>query len=108
MTGLEDQRFPVETEMQPQSGIIEERLGVIIVDGQRCEIWVRSEPDDGGTWHNALLFRRDGRAAAREALIAGVEWHVPPGIALDRARELGEHEQMALFKRALAPRPPLL
>jgi hypothetical protein len=94
--------------MDPFNGIIEERLGIIIVDGQRCEMWVRSEPDEDGTWHNALLFRRDGRAASREALIAGVAWHVPPGIALDRARELGEQEQIALFKRALTPRPPLL
>jgi hypothetical protein len=90
------------------SGVIEERLGAIIVDGQRCEMWVRSEPDDDGTWHNALLFRRTGRPGTREALIAGVEWHVPPGIALERALELGEQEHMALFKRALAPRPPLL
>jgi hypothetical protein len=94
--------------MDPYNGIIEERLGAIIVDGQRCEIWVRSQPDEDGTWHNALLFRRDGRTTGREALIAGVAWHVPPGIALDRARELGEQEQIALFKRALTPRPPLL
>lgn len=87
---------------------IEEQLGIIIVDGQRCEVWVRSEPDDDGTWHNALLFRRDGRTTAREVMITGVEWHVPPGIALERARELGEREQMALFQRALRPRPPLL
>jgi hypothetical protein len=91
-----------------ESGIIEEKLGPIFVDGQRCEIWVRSQPDDDGTWHNALLFRRDGRPAGREALIAGVEWHVPPGIALARAQELQEQEQIALFRRALAPRPPLL
>jgi hypothetical protein len=87
---------------------IEEQLGIIIVDGQRCEVWVRSEPDDDGTWHNALLFRRDGRTTAREVMITGVEWHVPPGIALERARELGEREQIALFQRALRPRPPLL
>jgi hypothetical protein len=93
---------------EPQTGIIEEKLGAIIVDGQRCEIWVRSQPDDDGTWHNALLFRRAGRAAQHDPLIAGVGWHVPPGIALSRARELGEHEQIALFQRALAPRPPLL
>lgn len=89
-------------------GVIEEQLGAIIVDGQRCDIWVRSEPDDDGTWHNALLFRRSSRVASRDELVAGVEWHVPPGIALDRARELGEQEQIALFKRALSPRPPLL
>ena len=88
---------------------IEEQLGIIMVDGQRCEVWVRSEPDADGTWHNALLFRRAGaRAAAREVLITGVEWHVPPGIALERARELGDNEQAALFRRALQPRTPLL
>jgi hypothetical protein len=94
--------------LQPESGIIEEKLGAIIVDGQRCEVWVRSEPDADGTWHNALLFRRRGRAAGRELLITGVSWHLPPGIALDRARELAEQEQIALFRRALAPRSPLL
>jgi hypothetical protein len=95
-------------EQYPAAGIIEERLGAIIVDGQRCEIWVRSQPDDDGTWHNALLFRRAGRATRNEALIAGVGWHVPPGIALQRAQELEEQEQLALFRRALAPRPPLV
>jgi len=90
------------------AGSIEEQLGVIIIDGQRCEVWVRSEPDDDGTWHNALLFKRDGRVTGRETLITGVEWHVPPGIALERARELGEREQLALFERALRPRPPIL
>jgi hypothetical protein len=95
-------------EQYPSPGIVEERLGAIIVDGQRCEIWVRSQPDDDGTWHNALLFRRAGRATVREALIAGVSWHVPPGIALKRAQELGEQEQMALFRKAMEPRPPLL
>lgn len=93
---------------QPQPDIIEEPLGAIIVDGQRCDIWVRSQPDEDGTWHNALLFRRGGRAPTGEALLAGVSWHLPPGIALERARELGEQEQIALFRRALEPRPPLL
>jgi hypothetical protein len=93
---------------QQPTDIIEERLGAIIVDGQRCEIFVRSQPDDDGIWHNALLFRRDGRLTGRESLVAGVGWHVPPGIALERARELEEQEQAALFRRALAPRPPLL
>ena len=88
---------------------IEEHLGIIMVDGQRCEVWVRSEPDNDGTWHNALLFRRaGGRAPAHEVLITGVEWHVPPGIALRRARELGENEQAVLFRRALLPRTPLV
>jgi hypothetical protein len=87
---------------------IEEQLGLIFVEGQRYQVWVRSEPDQDGTWHNALLFRRDGRAAAHETMITGVEWHVPPGIALQRALELDENEQLSLFQRALRPRPPLL
>jgi hypothetical protein len=86
---------------------IEEQLDVIFIEGQRYQIWVRSEPDADGTWHNALVFRRDGRAGTRESLWTGVEWHVPPGVALDRARELGENEQLALFHRALRPRPML-
>ncbi|HET9984729.1 MAG TPA: hypothetical protein VFQ38_14125 [Longimicrobiales bacterium] len=87
---------------------IEERLGVLIVEGQRHDIWVRSEADDDGTWHNALLFRRGGKLGPAEALVAGVGWHVPPGIALERALELGEKEQLELFYRALRPRPPIV
>ena len=87
---------------------IEEHLGAIIVDGQRCEVWVRTEPDDDGTWHNALIFRREGRVSGREILITGVGWHVPPGVALQRAQELEEEEQIALFQRALRPRPPVV
>jgi hypothetical protein len=87
---------------------IEEELGIMIVDGQRTSVWVRSEPDDDGTWHNALIFRRSGKLAAGEPLVTGLEWHVPPGIALKRAQELGEKDQMELFLRALRPRPPLL
>lgn len=86
---------------------IEEQLGVMFVDGQRYQIWVRSEPDQDGTWHNALLFRRDGRAGAREVLITGMSWHVPPGIALQRAQELDENEHLSLFQTALRPRPML-
>ena len=87
---------------------IEEQLGLMFVEGQRYQIWVRSEPDNEGTWHNALLFRRDGRVGSHELLMTGVEWHVPPGIALTRARELDENEQISLFRKALRPRPPLL
>jgi hypothetical protein len=46
--------------------------------------------------------------AGRELLITGVEWHVPPGIALRRAQELDEEEHIALFRRALRPRPPVV
>jgi len=90
------------------AGGMEERLGAIVVDGQRCEVWVRSEADEGGTWHNALIFRRSARAEVRDAFVTGVEWHLPPGVALQRARELNEQEQVALFQRALRPRQPLL
>lgn len=87
---------------------IEEQLGIILVDGQRCEVWVQSRPDDDGTWHNALLFRRAGaRVTARDTLITGVEWHVPPGIALARALKLDDNEQIALFRRAMRPREPV-
>ena len=87
---------------------IEEHLAIIVVDGQRCEVWVRSEPDSEGIWHNALLFRRaGGRASSHETLSTGLEWHVPPGIALLRARELGENELAALFRRTQRPRSPL-
>jgi hypothetical protein len=87
---------------------IEEQLGIMIVDGQRTEISVRSEPDDDGTWHNALIFRRAGKSSSTEPLVTGLEWHVPPGIALARAQQLGDKEQLELFYRALRPRPPLL
>ena len=86
---------------------IEERLGTLIIEGQRQEVWVRSTPDTDGTWHNALLFRRDGKLSSLGAVTAGVDWHVPPGIALARARELQEQEQIQLFQRAQKPRPPL-
>jgi hypothetical protein len=87
---------------------VEERLGTLIIEGQRQEVWVRSTPDADGTWHNALLFRRDGKLSAPESSVAGVDWHVPPGIALMRAQELGETEQLRMFERAQRPRPPLI
>jgi len=93
--------------MDPLDQAIEAPLGAIIVEGQRCQLWVRSEPDDGGTWHNAVLFRRDGKLSPAETLIAGVEWHLPPGLALERARALREPERLELYQRALRPRPPL-
>jgi hypothetical protein len=93
--------------IQHPDGSIEERLGILIVDGQRREVWVRSQPDEDGTWHNALVFRRDGKLGAGEVLVTGIDWHVPPGIALQRAGELDEKDQIELFRRALRPRPPL-
>jgi len=93
---------------EPSPGVIEERLGTMIVDGQRCEVWVRSEPDPDGTWHNALLFKRENRGAPTGTVLTGVAWHLPPGIALQRAQELGEKERIVLFHRALRPRPPFM
>ncbi len=86
---------------------VEERLGTLIIEGQRQEVWVRSTPDTDGTWHNALLFRRGGKLSPPEPIVAGVDWHVPPGIALERAQELAQREQIQLFQRAQRPRPPL-
>jgi len=71
-------------------------------------MWVRSEPDADGIWHNALVFRRNGRALSRDALVTGCEWHLPPGIALQRAQELDENDRIALFRRALESRAPLI
>lgn len=87
---------------------IEEQVGLMFAEGQRYQVWVRSEPDNEGTWHNALLFRRDGRVGSLETLMTGVEWHLPPGIALARALEMDENEQLSYFRKALRPRPPLL
>ncbi len=86
---------------------VEERLGSLIIEGQRQEVFVRSTPDTDGTWHNALLFRRDGKLSAPVAIMAGVDWHVPPGIALQRAQSLEERDQIQLFQRAQKPKPPL-
>ena len=90
------------------SPVIEEQVGIMFVEGQRYQVWVRSEPDNDGTWHNALVFERDGRMGSRDLLITGVGWHLPPGVALERAKELDENEQISLFRRALNPRTPLM
>lgn len=101
---LDSGRTPVDSAYPA----IEERLGTLIIEGQRQEVWVRSTPDTDGTWHNALLFKRDGKLSAAQPVAAGVDWHVPPGIALRRARTLGEKEQITLFQKAIRPRPPLI
>ncbi len=93
--------------MDPVDHAVEAPLGAIIVEGQRCQLWLRSEPDDQGTWHNAVLFRRDGKLSPGEVLAAGLDWHQPPDLALERARALSELERLELYQRALRPRPPL-
>jgi hypothetical protein len=94
--------------MQQPLRTVEEPIGTMIVDGQRCEVSVRSQPDDEGVWHNALIFRRDGRVAGTDELVTGVEWHLPPGVAMERAREMPDKDRLELFQRALRPRPPLI
>ena len=94
--------------MLPQSQIaIEELVTVIFLDGQRCEVFVRTHPDLDGTWHNVLLFRRGGRVQAREFAITGMDWHVTPDLALLHAQRLSEVELKVLLERALRTRPPL-
>lgn len=93
--------------MQNAYPAVEERLGSLIIEGQRQEVFVRSTPDPEGTWHNAILFRRDGKLSAPEAVAAGVDWHVPPGVALQKARKLPEHDQVQLFRQAQRPQAPL-
>lgn len=93
--------------MDPVDRAVQAPLGAIIVEGQRCQLWLRSEPDDDGAWHNALLFRRDGKLSAGEVLAAGLDWHLPPEPALERARALPDLERLELYQRALRPRPPL-
>ncbi|MFP4623450.1 MAG: hypothetical protein ACLFRX_04655 [Gemmatimonadota bacterium] len=93
--------------MQGAYPAVEERLGTLIIEGQRQEVFVRSTPDTDGTWHNALLFRRDGKLSAPGPVTAGVDWHVPPGVALMRAQEMQEQEQIQLFRLAQRPTRPL-
>jgi hypothetical protein len=86
---------------------VEERLGSLIIEGQRQEVWIRSTPDPEGTWHNAILFKRDGKLSPPDAIVAGVDWHVPPGVALQKAKQMPEHAQVQLFRQAHRPQPPL-
>ncbi len=92
--------------LQSQSAI-EEPVTAIFIDGQRCDVFVRTEPDLDGTWHNVLLFRRGGRVQAREFLITGMDWHVTPDLALLHAQRLSEAELKVLLERALRNRKPL-
>ena len=88
-------------------GRTEERVGSVIIEAQRHELWVRSEADGNGVWHNMLLFRRDGIHSTSTEIVAGVDWHVPPAEAHSRALRLDDPERMELYRKALRPRPPL-
>ena len=88
-------------------GSTEERVGSLIIEGQRHELWVCSMPDEKGRWHNTLHFRRDGIHSTLTHVIAGVDWHLPPGDALLRALSLPDAERTELYRRSLRPRPPV-
>ena len=87
---------------------VEERLGTLIVEAQRHEVWLRSESGADGAWHNALVFRRDGVHSAGDPVVTGLEWHLPPDVALQRAFALRDSERLDLYFRGLRPRPPLM
>ena len=88
-------------------GAVELLVDTIIVEGQRQQVWVRAMPE-GDLWHNALVFRRDGKLSPTEAWTTGLDWHLPPEEAWALALELDEKETLELYERALRPRPPLI
>ena len=99
--------LPSERIGPDESGAVELLADTLIVDGQRQQVWVRAVPE-GDAWHNALVFRRDGKLSPIEAWTTGVDWHLPPELAFARARDLDETEKLELYERALRPRPPLI
>jgi len=90
-----------------ETGAVELLVDTIIVEGQRQQVWVRAVPE-GDRWHNALVFRRDGKLSPMEAWTTGVDWHLPPAQAVLRAQMLDEKEKLEAYERALRPRPPLI
>ena len=99
--------LPSERIGPDETGAVELLATTFIVDGQRQQVWVRAVPE-GDAWHNALVFRRDGKLSPMEAWTTGVDWHLPPELAFARARDLDETETLELYERALRPRPPLI
>ena len=99
--------LPSERIGPDENGAIEVLVDTIIVDGQRSQVWLRAIPD-GERWHNALVFRRDGKLSPMEAWTTGVDWHLPPEDAFVQARALDEKEKLEYYDRALRPRPPLI
>ncbi|HEX6588233.1 MAG TPA: hypothetical protein VF039_04375 [Longimicrobiales bacterium] len=102
MNPLHQQPSPPEPE-----GAAEEPVRTFIVEGQRQELWLRCVLEDD-VWHNAAIFRRDGKLSPMEAWITGLDWHLPPDQARARAHALDETEILELYERALRPRPPLI
>lgn len=105
----QNDRFPdgVERRGPDASGAVELLVDTLIVEGQRQQLWIRSTPE-GERWHNALVFRRDGKLSPTDVSATGLDWHLPPQRARLRALALDEKERLELFERALRPRPPLI
>ena len=106
MTPTHDRPLPSD-DPPPPDGAFEESVRTFIVEGQRQELWLRSVAD-GDVWHNAAVFRRDGKLSPMEAWLTGLDWHLPPEQARMRASALDETEILELYERALRPRPPLI
>lgn len=84
----------------------ERRFRSLIVGGQTHGVWVRTERN-AGTWHNALVFRREGKLSRTGEVVVGTSWHRDPTAALEAATRLGDAELLEYFQSALRPRPPL-
>jgi hypothetical protein len=84
----------------------ERRVRSLIVGGQTQGVWVRTERS-GGAWHNALVFRREGKLSRTDEVVVGMAWHRDPESALAAAEALGEAELLEYYRRALRPRPPI-
>lgn len=106
MTPAHEQPLPPDEPPAPE-GATEELARTFILEGQRQELWLRVARE-GEVWHNAAVFRRDGKLSPMEAWITGLDWHLPPEQARRRAQALDETEILDLYERALRPRPPLI
>ncbi|MEN8375987.1 MAG: hypothetical protein ABFS34_11105 [Gemmatimonadota bacterium] len=84
----------------------ERRFRSLIVAGQARGVWIRSERT-AGAWHNALVFRREGKLSSAGEVVVGTSWHEPPEEALRSAEALGDAELLGYYRRALRPRPPI-
>ena len=99
--------YPVDRIGPDESGAIELLVDTFIMEGQRQQLWIRAAPE-GDVWHNALVFRRDGKLSPMESWSTGLDWHLPPERAWHRAHALDDAERLELYERALRPRPPII
>lgn len=106
VTPISDPDPPLPEHAAPED-VVEEPVRTFIVEGQRNELWLRCVPE-GDNWHNAAVFRRDGKLSPMEAWTTGLDWHLPPARARKRAAALEEQEILELYERAIRPRPPLI